>query len=482
MEFIEKREDLEFTSEYVDDGLGGFEFDRPEFEKMIEDVKQRKIDCIVVKDLSRLGRNFQKTEEFIGRNFPKLGVRFIAVLDGFDSAKELTSSERLAVPVANLLNEYHVMETSRKVRDTLESCRRNGKCVCNKAPYGYIIKEKRFVIDEAAAETVRRIFSLKISGLSNQSIGNMLNVGGIPCPLEHKLTVRESVPGQHFKKGEKALWSSQSVRRILSNITYTGALAQGKTMSPSYRDKRRFVREPSEWSVFENAHEAIISETVFQIVADLLGRDSYSADKENYIFSSFVFCGNCGNTLIHRISEKNVYWQCKNVKCRDKRNINEKTLKEAVFETLKTHIRLVLDYTKPITAGDVIKNAESDNEAKLLDKEIERVKSTQSNLWEQAQNGVISVTEYEEMNAFYESRAAKIEFEKAEIIMRKEKLVNCIDDIKARFKKYAGMTELTRELVVTFIEKIEVENKNSVKIFFRYANFFEEEGGDKNGS
>ena len=204
LHFIDKHSDLEFTAEYVDDGLSGFEFDRPQFDNMISDAKLGKIDCIAVKDLSRLGRNFQKSEEFIQRNFPKLGVRFISVLDGFDSAKELSASERLAIPVVNLLNEYHVMETSRKVRDVFENCRRNGRLICNKTSYGYILKDKNLFIDEPAADIVRKIFSLKISGMSNQSIGELLNKEGVLSPLEHKLTNSNSVPGQHFKKRKQS--------------------------------------------------------------------------------------------------------------------------------------------------------------------------------------------------------------------------------------------------------------------------------------
>jgi DNA invertase Pin-like site-specific DNA recombinase len=482
MDYINNHEDLAFSAEFIDDGVSGFDFDRPQFDKMIGSVKRGENNCIIVKDLSRLGRNFQRTEEFMQRNFPKLGVRFIAILNGYDSAKELSAGERLAVPVANLLNEYHVMETSKKVRDALENCRKKGKLVSGKTSYGYILKDKRIEIDPQAEKNIRKIFDLKIGGMSNQAIANFLNKEGVLSPLEHKLMQTDSVPGQHFRKGEKACWSSQSVCRILSDPIYTGSLVQGKTFSRSYRDKRRYNKDPSEWAIFENSHEAIITETVFQIVADLLSKDSYSnSSSKSYLFTGFALCGNCEGTLFHRTSGNNVYWQCMNKVCKDKRNINEKNLVTVVHEILKSHIKSVLG-SSPVVKSQISHSSDSDFRAAELDKQIERIGKTKSNLCTQLKDGVISSVEYEEMNSFYEAKVTKLYAQKNEIINKKNKLLSCIDDITSRFKKYYEMPELTREIVATFIDRIVVESKTSVNIFFRYSDFFTNSGGESNGS
>ena len=481
MNFIVNRDDMEFISEYVDDGVSGFDFDRPNFDKMVSDVKAGKIDCIIVKDLSRLGRNFQKTEEFMQRNFPKLRCRFVAILNGYDSARELTASEQLAIPVANILNEYHVMETSRKIRDVQENNRRNGKLISGITSYGYTIKDKQIVIDPEAAETVKEIFALKISGMSNQSIANLLNNNDVACPLEHRLNANNSAPGQHFKRSKKATWSSQSVCRVLSDMIYTGSLVQGKTFSRNYKDRRRLLKDPAEWSITENFHEAIISETTFQIVADLLGKDNYSNSDKSYLFTGFAFCENCERPLYHRECKhktgSNVYWQCMNRQCKNKRNINEKTLISAVHETLKLHVKSALE--SPMTADMIVQNFNNDTLIKELDTEIERIENVKSCLPSQVENGTITTIDYESMVVFYDSKIAKLNSEKESIIAKKQKLINCIDEITARFKKYCEIPELTREIVVTFIEQIIVENRQSIKIFFRYSGLV---GGDENGS
>lgn len=220
MNFIESRKDLQFSAEYSDDGYSGYNFERPQFQKMIEDVKKGEIECIVVKDFSRLGRNFQKTEEYLQRIFPELGVRFISVSNCYDSNREQSASERLANPIINLMNEYHVMETSQKVRNVLEHYRRNGKFIGNHAVYGYVIRNKHLEVDPEVAETVRKIFNLKIEGMSNQAIATYLNDIGVSSPLEHKIESGVPVTGKHFRNSEKALWSSVSVRRILENPIY----------------------------------------------------------------------------------------------------------------------------------------------------------------------------------------------------------------------------------------------------------------------
>lgn len=484
MDFLSERDDLQFAAEFADDGYSGYDFERPQFQKMINAVKNGEIDCIVVKDLSRLGRNFLKTEEYLQRVFPKLGVRFIAVNNCFDSSRELSSSERLANPIINLLNEYHVMETSQKVRSVLEHHRRNGRFIGNHTVYGYVIKNKCLEADPEAAEIVRKIFELKINGLSNQSIGEYLNQCGVKSPLEYKIDKGISATGKHLREGEKALWSAVSVRRVLENPIYIGTLVQGKTTSVSYRDKRRFKKDPSEMAVFENAHEAIISDTVFLIVQDLLQKDNYSkARKESYLFSSFAFCGNCGKPLYHRQTNgKTVYWECRNKECCNKGTIKEPILIDTVFKTLKMHMDVVLNHAKPIYESNAIPNTSLiDLQQKEIMQQIEQLKESKSCLAKQKDLGVITENDVLEMSKFYDSKISKAEFEIEEIQNRRQRMLNCIDEIREQYRRYFEMSELTRGIIVTFIEKIEVFSKHKIRIFFRYEDFFRTDG-DTNGT
>ena len=307
--FAADRDDLKIIGEYADDGYSGYTFERPAFRSMMEDAKSGKIDCIVVKDFSRLGRHFQKTEEYMQRIFPKYHIRFIAVNNCYDSSREQSSAQRLTNPLINLMNEFHVAETSQKVRAVLEHHRKSGKFIGNHAPYGYCIIDKALVVDEDAAETVRRIFRMKISGMNNQAIADELNRNVISSPLEHKAERGTGVTGAHLKRSSKAVWQSMSIRRILENPVYIGTLVQGKTYSNSYRDRRRFRRDPAQQDRFENAHEAIISDTEFLIVQDLLSRDSYSKAGKSYLLSTFAYCGGCGEMLYHRQDGSRESWQ-----------------------------------------------------------------------------------------------------------------------------------------------------------------------------
>lgn len=485
MNFIESRNDLQFSAEYSDDGYSGYDFERPQFQKMIEDVRSGKIDCIVVKDFSRLGRNFQKTEEYLQHIFPELGVRFISVGNCYDSNREQSASERLANPIINLMNEYHVMETSQKVRNVLEHYRRNGKFIGNHAAYGYVIINKHLEVESEAAKIVRRIFNLKIEGMSNQAIGTYLNEMGVSSPLEHKIENGIPVTGKHLRNGNKALWSSVSVRRILENPVYIGTLIQGKTASLSYRDRRRFKKDPSELTAFENEHEAIIPETTFLIVQDLLKKDTCSGKNSDkvYVFSGFAYCQNCGTTLRHRHSAgQDVYWECHNKECHHKGTIKEKILVKAVFETLKKHMEVVLNHSEPTLKSDFIKNLNLTSiELKTLENQVDRLKESQKNLLLQKENNIISEQDYTEMYDFYEAKITKAETEAEEIRCQKIRLLECADEIRNQYEKYFNASELTRSMVATFIEKIEVFSKTKIKIYFRYENIFRTDG-DINGT
>lgn len=480
MSFLGSREDLEFSGEFSDDGYSGYDFNRPEFQRMIESAKNGEIDCIVVKDFSRLGRNFQKTEEFMQRIFPKMGVRFISVNDFYDSNRELSASERLANPIINLMNEYHVMETSQKVRNVLEYYRQSGKFIGNRTVYGYVIKDKHLEIDPEAAKVVRMIFNLKIEGMNHQAIGEYLNELGISCPLEYKIEKGVKAVASHFRTGEKAMWSSINVRRILENPVYIGTLIQGKTTSLSYRDRRRFKKDPSELVSFENDHEAIISETTFLIVQDLLKRDTSSGKNLNkvHIFSGFCYCGNCGKIMYHyKRSKYEALWRCTNTACKCKSRIKEPILLEVVFETLKKHMEVVLNNSEPVIKSDFMRNINVTSlEIEELEKQIEQLKKSQNNLIVQKENGVISEKDYSEMNDFYDKKIAKTEFETEEIRSQKLRLLECADEIKNQYEKFFFTSELTRSMFVTFIEKIEVFSKTKVKIHFRYEDIFRTDG------
>ena len=353
----------------------------------------------------------------------------------------------------------------------------------NHTVYGYVIKDRHLEVDEEAAEIVRKIFDLKIEGLSNQGIAEYLNSCNVASPLEHRITNGSTAMGRHQKKGDKALWSSASVRRVLENPIYIGTLVQGKTTSVSYRNRKRIRRDPLELTAFENAHEAIISDTVFLIVQDLMNKNGYSnTQRKSYLFSGFAYCGNCGKQLIHR---ENGSWRCRNTECTCKPTIKETDLSDAVFRTLKTHIDIVLN-PEMFPVSEVSENQETvaGKEQQKLESEISRFRKSQEMLPAQKQKGIISQADYEEMMQFYDAKIGRAEHKIEQIQHQNAQLMNCIDEIKDHYRRYAEMSELTRGILVTFIEKIEVFSKTKIRIYFRYADFFKEvqKGGDGNGA
>jgi DNA-directed RNA polymerase subunit M/transcription elongation factor TFIIS len=449
---------------------------------MITSAKNKEIDCIIVKDLSRLGRNFVKTEEYTQLIFPRLGIRFISISNDIDSLREKTFNERLATPFLNLANEVFVAETSHKIRISKDMRRRSGNFVKNYAEYGYIKKTKNsectiLEIDPDASKVIREIYQLKIGGFSNQAIAETLNNREILCPLEYKHL--KGIPvSNSFQKYEKVLWNSVSVRRILENPVYIGTLEQGKTTTPSYKDKRRYVKDKIDWAIFEDAHEPIISELQFMIVSDLLGKDSYTTGKSvSYLFSGVTYCGNCGNVLYRRADKKPRY-VCRNKECKEKRNINEFSLYESVFQTLKAHLRTVLsfkDYDEPLlpTEENII-NEVNYEKIKFFDKEIKRILIMKEFLFSEKQKNIISEIEFQETVQFYDKKISDYENEKAEILYRKQRIIDRSDEVLENYRKYVEFTELTREILVTFIEKITIVSSQEITIFFRYADVFSE--------
>lgn len=480
--FAADREDLKIVGEYVDDGYTGYDFDRPGFQQMIKDIDAGKLDCVIVKDLSRLGRNFQKTEEYMQRIFPTKKVRFIAVSDCFDSAKELSITDRLAYPMKNLINEYHVMETSQKIRNVFEHCRQTGRLFVGNTVFGYIIKDRQIVVDEEAAEIVRMIFDMKISGLSNQGIANILNDKGIKSPLEYRLEKGYADFGSHFQKKESAVWQSMSIRRILENPIYIGMLVQGKTTTASYKDHRRYERDPSDQVVFEHAHEAIVSETVFYIVQDLLSKDSYTkgATKKSYLFSGFAFCGNCGSLLYHENGYKGkAFWVCKNKECDCKARQFEKNIVDGVFGALKVHVNAALEAGEPTLSNiDTDVKVIDNDKSSGIQEQLDQTLKAREKLSEHLKNDMISKADFDELNNFYDIKIKKLKNELEQLISTKAKFRSNFDDIKLMYQDVAEMKELTRGMVATFIDRIEIVSKKKIRIYFRFKDIFEAEDTD----
>lgn len=274
--YVREQEDICLEKEYVDDGFSGLTLQRPGFAQMMEDIREGVINCVIVKDLSRLGRDYIEAGKLIQRVFPAFSVRFIALTDGYDSLWANRSERFLMVPVKNFINDAYCRDISMKVRSHLEILRRQGKFVGAFAPYGYRKDETEkgsLIPDEETAVIVRQIFAWKLEGLSMNKIAKRLNEQAVPSPLEYRRQQKERyVCG--FASETAALWSPMAIKRILTNEIYTGTMVQGKRKKLGYKAGKPVALSPEEWIRVEHTHPALISREMFEQVQKMMKKNT----------------------------------------------------------------------------------------------------------------------------------------------------------------------------------------------------------------
>lgn len=281
-DYLRNKSEFCIVDEYVDDGYSGSNFNHPAFQKLYEDLQSGAVNCIVVKDLSRFGRNYIEVGRYLERIFPTLGVRLIAINDNYDGAEEMSHSDSIIVPVKNLMNDAYCRDMSVKIKSQLEAKRKRGDFVGNYAVFGYRRSPRnrsKLMIDENAADTVRMIYLWKISGMSDQGIADKLNQMGVLSPLEYKLQQGVNI-SENFKQSDTAKWSSKAVYRILHNEVYTGTLVQGKQKKAEYRSKDIVAVPEEKWSRVCNTHEAIIDLEQYELVQSLVAKDTRIAPEK----------------------------------------------------------------------------------------------------------------------------------------------------------------------------------------------------------
>lgn len=490
--FLADKPDIHICAECVDDGYSGANFDRPSFKRMIRDIEAGRIDCVVVKDLSRFGRNFVEAGRYIDQIFPALGIRFIAVNDNYDSINGRTSSDKILIPFKNLINDAYCRDISIKVRSQLDIKRKKGDFIGSFAVYGYWkdpSDRHKLVVDEYAAAVIRDIFRWKLEGASQQRIADRLNGRGELSPMEYKRFC-----GLQYKSGfhvkPKAKWTAVAIGRILRNEFYVGTLVQGRRTTPNHKVKKTIQKPSEEWVRVEDSHPAIVEKEDFLAVGRLLMQDTRVAPKEEtvYLFSGLAFCGDCRQNMVRNSVCRNgktyVYYICGNNrtnKACSSHRISEAALTEAVFLSLKEHIANILDVervlqyieTLPIHREEVQK---ADAQLVKKQEEISRYSRLKKTLYESLSDGLIDKEEYLELKSGYDMKIADA---KAASEKLKEELEGLLQNRTGtslwieRFKKYQNITELTRHIAVTLIERILVFEDSRIEIRFRYQYDYE---------
>lgn len=506
--FLKQHPEVISTQEFCDDGFTGANFDRPAFQQMIELVKQRKINCIVVKDLSRFGRDYIESGRYIEKIFPALGVRFIAINDSYDSAKSQQAGNEIILPFKNLINDSYSRDISIKVRSNLETKRRNGEFVGTHVVYGYQRSEEnknQLVIDRAVAPIVESIFRMKIDGFSPAQIADRLNRDGVPSPYEYK-RISGSKFQSGFRKQVRTDWSPVAIYRILKNEMYTGTLVQGKTMTPNHKVKVRSKKDQSEWVRIENAHEAIISPAIFDAVQKLMLEDTRSPSGSDavHLFSGKIFCADCQGSMTRKKTKSNgkeyVYFICTTNKqnrheCEPHR-IKEQDVYDAVLAVIQSQVALALDLERALREINGISWERRELEliqTRIVRQEeiIEYNKKMKAGIYEDFKSEMITLEEYRIFKADCDQKIKEAQDAIARLTSDRNTVNSGLTGQQswlAQFREYENIQELNRRVVVHFIERIEIDHEKQVNIVLNNANqfqaildFLEEYQGESNG-
>ena len=489
--FLREQPDIELYDIYVDDGFSGSNFDRPEFKRMIGDIEAGRVNCVVVKDLSRFGRDYIESGRYIQKTFPALGVRFIALTDHFDSVSADTGESSIVLPVKNFINDSYCRDISTKVKSQLAVKYKNGECIAAFAAYGYRKSDtdkNRLVIDEYAAENVRRIFAWKIEGLALSAIAEKLNSLGILSPKEYKKSMGLSYHGGFSGTGRSG-WGSTTIKRILTNEVYLGHMVQGKTEKVNYKVKKHTAKPEGEWVKVENTHEAIVSADDFAVVQNLLKADGRRSPDSGTPspFMGILFCGDCGQQMVRRVirykDTAKVYYIC-STKNRgegcSRHSIEESALKEIVCESAR---KFANSFLKEKELFDRAMQYETNFEAVArYDREIGRLKKEQdkyyslcSGLYEDLREGVVTKEEFERLHSGFMQKGKELE-----AAMQKQEQL-----IKDMFKKGAlsagrlktfqdcvELREIDRHTLSSLVRRIDVYENRQVVIDFYFMDTF----------
>ncbi len=506
MEYVSARPYLMLTDIYMDNGFTGTDFERPEFNRMLKDARDGRINCIVVKDLSRLGRNYVEAGDYIEKVFPFLGIRFIAVNDHYDS-DSLTSGDELGASLKNVVNDVYAKDISRKVGTAMKQKRLRGEYIGNYAPYGYLKDPKdknHLIIDQEIAPIVVEIFELRARGNGINTIARILNERDIPSP--GRLRYERGIITNNNKKGSGLLWSRHVLSDLLKNVVYIGNLAQGRSASCLYKGIPFHWTEESEWDLVENTHEAIISLELWKRVQEVTARKSREAKeshgkyanlpKRENPYGSLLRCADCGRVIkqVHayntsKRSGTSIYYNYKcpeNIELGDtacpKKNIRAADLDEAVLATIRKQMEIFMDTQKILKELIAQEKETAKQEAPIarvkdIQKEIDRRKGLCTALYTDLKEGILTQDEYFYAKMRYQEEIDSLEKELQELKSIRGKASEAAQGEKKweqLISKYYKAQTLNPAMMEAIVKEIKLYADNSISIEFRYMNEFEE--------
>lgn len=499
-QYLSGRPELRLVDQYLDNGYSGVSFERPQWERLMRDVKAGSIDCIIVKDLSRLGRNYIETGNFLERVCPNLGIRFISVNDNYDT-HNIRSQDELTVSVKNIVNDYYAKDISMKSGAALKAKRQNGEYIGSYAPHGYRKdpeNKNRLLVDPETAPVIQQIYEWRAQGLGFGTITRMLNERDIPSPGRYRF--EHGIMTNNNKKGSALLWSRHALSDLLRNIVYIGHLAQGKYAASLIRGIPGHRVPEADWDIVYNTHEPIISQELFDQVQKVneAGAKAYQAaygscshlPARSNPYREKLVCADCGTQLklyrnISRDRKKAyfiyicpTYEEHRDLRC-IKKSIRCDDLDAAVLQALRVQIALfcntqaVLMKLAEKRASDRAHDTQAKGEIHRIQQEIKRKQGYALALYEDYKSGLLTKEECVMAREQYqkEIEALKEQVERLEFPEdRAAQAVAKSQEWEKRFEEYRCAEVISQELVSAFVDRIQVWADGSIKITFLFEN------------
>lgn len=465
---------------YVDDGYSGTTFNRPDFQRLMDDVNSGRVRTIIVKDMSRLGRDYLKVGLYTEITFPEANVRFIAINDQVDSASNVDND---FTPFRNIINEWYAKDTSKKIRAVFKAKGNSGKHLCTCPPYGYKKDEQdnqHWLVDAVAASVVKEIFSLCMQGYGPTQIARILTESGIDTPKIHKQKCGLSVSTQVTEFPE--IWATESVLKILENPAYLGHTVNFRSKKKSYKSKKKIMLPREDWVIFKDTHEALIDEDTYETVQRIRQSKRKQTDMgEMSVFSGIVYCADCGKKMYLCRCSKSMqkeYFNCSTYRKKSKslcasHQITVEAVEHIVLTDLQRVLGMAKDNEKQFV--DMLQTAKSKEirrdlsaKTKECDEAEKRVKALDriiQSLYEDKVCGNLTDERFVKMSQAYEQEqetlTERIKVLRKELSTAKEDAGN-VTKFMRLVKRYTEITELTPEVVREFIEKVIVHQAEKV--------------------
>lgn len=468
------------TMFFVDDGYSGTNFDRPDWQRLIGMVEDGRIGTVIVKDMSRLGRDYLKVGYYTEVVLPGADVRFIAINNGVDSANQQDSD---FTPFLNIINEWYAKDTSKKIRAVFKAKGESGKPLCTNPPYGYLKDPEdkhHWIVDEVAAAVVKDIFHMCVAGKGPSQISKALTQRKIPVPTAHLrsmgINAAAKIPEDIYA------WQQATIADILEKKEYLGHTVNFKTTRKSYKNKKKVNNDPSEWMIFENTHEAIIDQETFEIVQNIRnGRRRLTPMGEMPILSGMLFCADCGAKLYQvrarGWTHEQEHFVCATYRKQKGKCTSHQIRNVQVEQILLAEINRMLEFVRERESEFVellTKKNEKDLSRQLRDstreleqamQRISKLDSIIQRLYEDNLDGKISDERFSKMTATYEQEQKDLEGRVAtlrEIISNAKHQRLNIDSFLAQVRKYTEVRELDAEIIRTLVERIDVFTPENV--------------------